>query len=364
MADPKEHFYRHFQGEVTRVQEEIENLATLSSIGGERQDGINSVLGNISRLSKEVMDAGDYIPVYDQRTYSQAIKALTQKLNETTGSFAPKKRFQFKKAAPSPSSSNTSDEVANPVSMSRRVVSSDGGNDSDQDTLNPLPSFPNTHTFTAGKDYNEELSQSTSPRIRKPSFSTAKNIVITSHTSLHIILPSSASHATSSGSLTDLTRCIVDMTVPTHLDSGTPFAGLALKDIADSLLVCGAVSGAVHVTGLTNCVVVVKARQVRIHECKDVRIYLWCASHPIIEDCEGVGFAPLPVFYADDTSPSEMNQWDKVDDFKWLKAEASPNWRVVPEDERLKDGVWRDKVCGGPSLGTDDILKEVGVLKS
>ncbi|KAI1264439.1 tubulin binding cofactor C-domain-containing protein [Xylariaceae sp. FL1019] len=364
MADAKEKFFRHFQGEVTRVQDEIENLATLSTIAGERQDGINVVLGSISRLSKEVMDAGDYVPVYDQRNYSQAIKALTQKLNETTGSFAPKKRFQFKKAAPVASSSNPGEEVAKPVSMSRRLYSSDGGNDSDHDTLNPLPSFPNTNTTTGGKDYNEEISQSSNTHIRKPSFSTAKNILISSHSNLHIILPSSASHATSSGNLTDLTRCIVDMTTPTRLDAGTPFAGLALKNITDSLLVCGAVSGALHITGLKNCVVIVKARQVRMHDCKDVKVYLWCGSHPIIEDCEGVDFAPLPGFYADDMSTPETNRWDQVDDFKWLKSEASPNWRVLPEEERLKDGIWRDKVCGGPSLGTDDILREVGVLKS
>jgi hypothetical protein len=28
------------------------------------------------------------------------------------------------------------------------------------------------------------------------------------------------------------------------------------------------------------------------------------------------------------------NQWDQIDDFKWLKAEQSPNWRVLPEAER------------------------------
>ena len=31
------------------------------------------------------------------------------------------------------------------------------------------------------------------------------------------------------------------------------------------------------------------------------------------------------------------NQWDQVDDFNWLKATASPNWCVLPENERRVD---------------------------
>ncbi|KAJ2966616.1 hypothetical protein NUW58_g10624 [Xylaria curta] len=71
MADPKEKFFRHFQAEITLIQDEIDSLATMSPIGGERQSGIDKVLAGISRLSNEVMDATDFIPSYDQRAYSQ-----------------------------------------------------------------------------------------------------------------------------------------------------------------------------------------------------------------------------------------------------------------------------------------------------
>lgn len=58
------------------------------------------------------------------------------------------------------------------------------------------------------------------------------------------------------------------------------------------------------------------------------------------------------------------NQWDKVDDFKWLKAEASPNWSVLPEAERVVEDVWKNVVCGNPSYSTDDILRKVGAMES
>lgn len=137
-----------------------------------------------------------------------------------------------------------------------------------RDTLGDLPSFP--------KNYNEEMTRGTGGPIRKPSFSQATNINITGHKGLHIILPSSASRATSSGSLTKLSRCIVDMSVPTATNA--PFAGLALQNIKNSLIIAGHVAGAAHITGVEDSILVVASRQVRMHDCKNVDVYLHCAD--------------------------------------------------------------------------------------
>lgn len=157
------------------------------------------------------------------------------------------------------------------------------------DTVGDLPSA------AAIRDYNAELSQPSTQYIRKPSFSMARNIGIANQSNLHIILPQSAARATASGSLTDLRGCIVDMSVPTA--QGKPFPGLALKNISHSLIIAGHVNGPVHITGVLDSIIVVTARQVRIHECRNVDIYLHCTSHPIIEDCTGMRFAQLPKCY-------------------------------------------------------------------
>jgi len=57
------------------------------------------------------------------------------------------------------------------------------------------------------------------------------------------------------------------------------------------------------------------------------------------------------------------NHWDEVDDFKWLKAEHSPNWSVLPEEERIKEKIWTDVIPGGPGVGLEDILKQVGIAR-
>ncbi|GAW17713.1 hypothetical protein ANO14919_071790 [Xylariales sp. No.14919] len=363
MADPKEKFFRHFQAEITLIQDEIDSLATMSPIGGERQAGIDKVLAGISRLSNEVMDATDFIPSYDQRAYSQAIKALTEKLNVTTGKLGPKSRFQFKSRN---TGATAAQSPAVPDPRIHRPWGSDGSQDADdsigqitgvetRDAIGALPSFSNS------KNYNEELARSgNASGVRKPSFSAAKNIAISGHKGLHIMLPSTAARATSSGSLTNLERCIVDMTLPTS--TGAPFAGLALKNIKHSLIIAGHVAGPAHITGIEDSIVVVAARQVRMHDCKNVQVYLHCTSHPIIEDCSRMAFAPLPTFYANESTTTETNQWDKVDDFKWLKDTASPNWSVLAEESRVLDDVWENTVCGKASLSTDDILRELKVV--
>jgi hypothetical protein len=85
------------------------------------------------------------------------------------------------------------------------------------------------------------------------------------------------------------------MSVPTA--NNAPFAGLALKNIKGSLIIAGHVAGAAHITGVENSIIVVASRQVRMHDCKNVDIYLHCTSRPIIEDCHNVRFSPIPKCY-------------------------------------------------------------------
>lgn len=73
--DPKERFYRHFEAQATALQEDIANLANISSTGGERKDATDHVLGGISRLTNEVSDASEYAPPRDQMIYGQVCPA-------------------------------------------------------------------------------------------------------------------------------------------------------------------------------------------------------------------------------------------------------------------------------------------------
>lgn len=248
-------------------------------------------------------------------------------MQETRTRLAPKKRFQFKTKQKNGSAISIGDaaELAaekrlQPAGLIYGMSSNESslattpamlmtppGERDSKDTVPELPSFP-------PKNYNAEMSRSAAGPVRKPSFSQATNVNISEHTGLHIILPSSASRATASGSLTKLNGCIVDMSVPTAT-GGAPFAGLALKNIKNSLIVAGHVAGAAHITAVEDSILVVVSRQVRMHDCKNVDIYLHCGSRPIIENCSNVRFAPIPECYVSwlfkqSTQPSVLTSQD------------------------------------------------------
>ncbi|KAF1988179.1 hypothetical protein K402DRAFT_328947 [Aulographum hederae CBS 113979] len=369
--ESNERFFRHFQNEVTALQEQMDRLINTSASGGERSDAIDHCLAGITRLAQEVNSASSYIPAYDQRTYSAAIKALNDRLSDVRAAIAPKAKFSFKSVPKNASAISLNDAAE--IAKQHRIERLGGKSGKDDSTTSSMdssmavtptearsPNLVNSDAvaeddlLSSGDDaLMHEVS------VRKPSFSQATNIAISKEKNAHIILPSSASHATTQGALTNLRRCVVDMSVLTA--RGKPFAGLIVKNVKHSLLICGQVAGPAHITGLHNCIVLINSRQFRMHECTNVDVYLWCGSRPIVEDVKDVRFAPLPEKYLTEDDKTKTNMWQDVDDFKWLKSEQSPNWSVLPENDRLEHSIWTDVVPGGPGQGLEDILKAVRI---
>lgn len=243
-------------------------------------------------------------------THTKALKALREQLNTQTSRLGPKSRFTFSPTSKEAFLDSVNRKLQTSISKENEAPTTrDKNNDDD---LGELPSFPTTKS----KNYNAEMAEMSGPGIRKPSFSAARDIDISAHRNMHIILPNTAARATTSGSVTDLQGCVLDMSVPTlaatkDKTKGTqkirtsPFASLAIKNVSRSLIVAGHVAGPAHITGVKNSVLVVNARQVRMHECENVRVWLWCGSRPIIEGCKGVRFAEIPKNYV---SPSLLGQ--------------------------------------------------------
>lgn len=118
---------------------------------------------------------------------------------------------------------------------------------------------------------------------------------------------------------------------------------------ADSLVRCrvltSAVAGSLLLHGATDCTFVIAARQFRLHTSTRCDFFIRSRSHPIIEDCSGFRFAPYPLvgnqldkdLRESDLDPRAASSglWRAVDDFKWHKAQHSPNWRELAAGERM-----------------------------
>jgi hypothetical protein len=283
---------------------------------------------------------------------------LSEKLQNTRNTFNPPKKFSFKSRKHAP---------AAPASNATQLTESGSASVPDQSNVNALDGLPPSNEPVSGEEKQQQEGSGhieddladgiqDGPGLRRPSFSTATKITIANHTNLHLRLPTTASHATSSGTILNMRHCIIDLSAPT---GSAPFSALYLRDIDNSLIICGQVAGAIHITNVVNSVLVTSCRQFRMHASKNVDVYLHSASRPIIEDCEWVRFAPMPGMMASSQTLQSVNHWNQIDDFKWLKVEASPNFSLLAESERIKDEVWRSKVAEVEEL--DDVLKAVGL---
>ncbi|KAF2267675.1 TBCC-domain-containing protein [Lojkania enalia] len=364
----KERFFRYFQHEITALQQQMDRLNSTAYSGGERNYAVDHCLAGIERLSHEVKDASSYVPAYDQRTYADAIKALSEKLQSIRNSFDPPKRFQFKAARKNSSAISLSDaaELAQQSKLRVPGYNTDSSNANSSFAPTPLENPSPTQEKSEQEvtvNINLQVARGGVNGIAgvpESSFSNASSVTISNHSSNHIILPTSASHATSSGMVSNLRRCVVDLSQPTT--DGNPFAGLTLKNIKDSLIICGQVNGSIHITSVENSVIVTACRQFRMHTSKKVDVYLHCSSRPIIEDCELIRFAPLPDTYLTPEVSQFQNQWDQIDDFRWLQTESNPHFNLLSATNRIEESVWRDIVPGGHSVSLNDILKAVAII--
>uniref|UniRef100_A0A452TW57 Tubulin-specific chaperone C n=1 Tax=Ursus maritimus TaxID=29073 RepID=A0A452TW57_URSMA len=135
--------------------------------------------------------------------------------------------------------------------------------------------------------------------------------------------------------LTELSKCTIKL-------YGNPNT-LRLAKARSCTLLCGPVSTSVFLEDCSDCVLAVACQQLRVHTTRDTRIFLQVTSRAIVEDCSGIQFAPYTWSYPGIDKDFEgsgldrsKNNWNNVDDFNWLARDmASPNWSILPEEERM-----------------------------
>jgi len=119
---------------------------------------------------------------------------------------------------------------------------------------------------------------------------------------------------------------------------------LRMKEIKDCVVMTGPITGGCLIEGAVNTKLYLVAHQMRLHNMVDCDLYLQMRSHPIIEDCTGLRFAPYTLEYpgleeqlagVDLAAEACGDKWSQVQDFKWLKQHQSPNWCIMDEPDRV-----------------------------
>eukprot|EP01133_Synstelium_polycarpum_P000456 gene456-546_t len=120
------------------------------------------------------------------------------------------------------------------------------------------------------------------------------------------------------------------------------FTSLKIDHLTSGTVLClRYIDGSVFVDSCRDATFVVSSRQIRIHDCYNCQFYVYTKSHPIVEGCSGIGFAPYPpkmMEQIDDVAVMDdypSNQcWMQVNDFDWLQSKQSPNWHTIGESDR------------------------------
>jgi len=140
--------------------------------------------------------------------------------------------------------------------------------------------------------------------------------------------------------LTDLDGCVVDFLERPLSSDARPSpvrTALHVNDICNSVLVLGKVDGSAMLHNIERCTIVLKCHQLRIHNSKNLIIYLEVPSDSsaVIESCSGVTFANIPSDLGLVPS-SETNEVPAtrpiVQDFSHIMSSTSPNWRFIEDD--------------------------------
>ncbi|XP_069464596.1 tubulin-specific chaperone C [Ambystoma mexicanum] len=241
----------------------------------------------LQALQKLLNDSLRFLPAYDVKQAQEALQRLQAALGERRERLQPKKKFVFKsrgrKEAPTIPATNTTE--AKPT---------------------PAPICPPVLEYTCGFSALEGRSLELAGEELR-----GRDV-----------------------QLSELRDCKVRLL-------GCP-GTLHLRGLRGCTVLCGPVASSVFVDECHGCELAFPCQQLRMHRSKDTRVYLHVTCRAIIEDCSGLGFAPLSWSYPgmdEDFGLAGLdrsrNHWSEVDDFNWLARDAaSPNWSIVQESER------------------------------
>eukprot|EP01135_Chromosphaera_perkinsii_P002365 Nk52_evm19s222 gene=Nk52_evmTU19s222 len=135
--------------------------------------------------------------------------------------------------------------------------------------------------------------------------------------------------------LSGLSKCVV--IIPSSSTA------LQLSSLRECVVMAGPSAGSVFIEDCSKCQLYIACHQLRVHSTFDSDIYLHVTSNPIIEDCDGLHFGEYNYSYSNVDSDFDKasldrsrNFWDKVNDFKWLKAHTkSPHWNIIDRSSIL-----------------------------
>ncbi|OQR95651.1 tubulin-specific chaperone C [Thraustotheca clavata] len=284
LAASIESFWKDFTELETQTRSKLDALANQGMNMSVREE-VEILLGDTNQMREMAATASLYLPPYDIRQSQNILTRLRNEIDALRNALAPRKKFTFKARAKKATAAETSTQVVKNLAEPEFV-----------------PQALENELIYADK--------------------TDEVIVITAQDAPDL-------------TLTRLTNCVVCIPVPTSAVRAT--------HLSQCHVFTGPIQGSLWLEDCTKSTFTVACRQLRVHHSHQTNFFLRIKSHPIIEDCTKLGFAPYSMNYegldvqlksADMETTTTL--WSQVHDFKWHRAQQSPNWRLLSEEEIKK----------------------------
>ncbi|XP_057416661.1 tubulin-folding cofactor C [Lotus japonicus] len=289
--DSTSSFLSRFSDLKASIDSRLAESQSISSDPSQLKTHFNDITASISDLEKLVAENSYLLPSYDVRSSLKTVSDLKRSLDSLSSELIPKKKFSFK-------SKNAT---------AKR----------DKDSVVPEPK----QTPPPDRD---SVKSSFVPR-DSPGFRNETG---------RVLVEEFRGSEVGEFTVSDLDSCEVRIIGCVR--------ALFVHRLKNCRVYVGPVTGSVLIEGVEGCVFALASHQIRIHGARGSDFYLRVRSRPIIEDSNGVRFAPYCLSYQGIEEDlrgagldAETGNWANVDDFKWLRAVQSPNWSILPEDERI-----------------------------
>ena len=278
-------FLTRFGDSKRSIESQLDGVRLTADL--QRRSDLQQISTSIADLEKLVAENSYYLPSYEIRSALKSVSELKQTLDNLNSELLPKKKFSFrnKGAKKEPTNAPKEKEIGN-ADLQRKPVFA----------IPDSPGFRNKKGEVLVKDFKDsDIGEFT---------------------------------------ISDLDSCEVGL-------SGC-VRTIFIHRLKNCRVFAGPVSGSILIEEVEGCVFVLASHQIRIHYAKGSDFYLRVRSRPIIEDSNGVRFAPYCLYYQgieedlkDSGLDEETGNWANVDDFRWLRAVQSPNWSALSENERI-----------------------------
>jgi hypothetical protein len=302
-------FWISFNNECNSIRSILEQLDNDSSSNGnssssrsdkENDDIIQNLKQRTVSLQVYATDSTRLMPPYDIRRTQEEIEKLNKNIKDIEAKIKPKKKFSFASRNKNKEKDTTTTTTSNTSTT----------------TTTSIPIEVDVSKTSSIKVLSKELpgSYTIIDKHKETISLTTKELTFDEGVRAQLFIK-------------NCTNCIIS--------ARSLLGSVRLENVNDCKIVLGPCCTSVYLEDCHSNTIHIACHQLRIHKSSNCKLFVKCNGHPIIEDCNSMGFAPYFAKYNDiddDFNTSSLinaNCWSNVVDFRWHRTTPSPNWHLL-----------------------------------